>query len=80
MIATILLSSTPFILMIAFLLAAACWALALLLSRARMEGPLGSRPLRWFSLHDLLAAVCFITIITALSFLLARVTIGPVSP
>lgn len=67
MIAAILLSSTPFVLMIALLLAAACFALAFLLSRARMEGPLGSWLFRFFSLHDLLAAASFIVIVIALS-------------
>ena len=80
MMAGILLSSTPFILMVAFLLAAACWALALLLSRSRMEGPRGSWPFRWFSLLDLLAAASFIVIVIALSFLLVRVTVGPPAP
>ena len=80
MFAAILLSSTPFVLIIAFLLAAACWALALLLSRDRMVGPLGSWPFRWFSLLDLLAASSFILIVFALSFLLVRVTLGPPAP
>lgn len=78
--AAFLVSSTPFILMIAFLLAAACFALALLLSRARMEGPRGSWPFRFFSLRDLLAAVSFIVIVTALSFVLVRVTLGLPAP
>ena len=80
MIAAILLSSTPFILMIAFLLASACFGLAFLLSRSRTEGPLGSWPFSFFSLLDLLSAASFIVIVIALSFLLVRVTVGPPTP
>ena len=52
----------------------------MLLSRDRMEGPLGSWPYRFFSLLDLLAAASFIVIVIALSFLLFHVPGAPPTP
>ncbi len=64
----VLVSSTPFVLLIVFLFAAACWGLGMLLARDHMEGPLGSWPVRWFSLLDALAVAAYIVIVVALSF------------
>ena len=76
----VLVSSTPFVLLIAFLFAAACCGIGMLLTRDRMEGPLGSWPFRWFSLIDIIAAACFIVIVVALSFLIFHVPDEPPMP
>ena len=75
-----LVSSTPFVLLISFLFAAACWEIGMLLTRDREEGPLGNWPFRWFSLLDALAAVSFIVIVVALWFLLFHVPGEPPLP
>ena len=76
----VLLSSTPFVLLIAFLFAYACCGLGMLLTRDRMEGPLGNRPFRWFSLLDALAVAAYIVIVVALSFLIFHVPGKPPLP
>ena len=78
--AAVLLSSTPFVLLLAFLFAAACCGLGMLLTRDSMEGPLSGWPFRWFSLLDALAVAAFIVIVVALSFLLFHVPGEPPLP
>ena len=76
----VLVSATPIVLLIAFLFAATCCGLGMLLTRDRMEGPLESWPFRWFSLLDSLAVAAYIAIVVALSFLLFHVPGEPPLP
>ena len=80
MLDTTLPLSMPALLVFVFVVASACWALGSLLSREPSDGPFRNRPFRSFNLLDVLAVVCFVAVVTAVSFFLVHYPAGPLSP
>ncbi len=72
--------STPALLVFVFVVASAGWALTSMLTRDSGNGAFRNRPFRSFNLLDLLAVVCFVIVVTAASFFLARFPAGPPLP
>lgn len=64
--------SLPAVLIFIFVVVSACWWYASLLSRYPQIEPFRSRASRWFFLLDILALVCFVVVVTAVSFFLVR--------
>ena len=74
------LCSTVYVLLLTLGFVTACWAYSLFLTSDRLHRRFSRWPFRWLSLLDLLVAAAFCSFVFALSFLLARLLPGSVSP
>ena len=72
MLDSLVMPSTPALLVFFFVVMAACCWLASVLSRKPFVEPFRNLPSRWFSLLDLLVLICFTAVVTAVSSLLVR--------